>query len=151
MAMVLFNVGQTRFAVACKDVVQVVPNVILKKVPSRSPAFVGLMVWRGKTVPVVDFCQIIEHCPVKQYLHTRIILLKTTQETVERSVGLFAENVYYMNELSPEQFIKQEISMNDYPFLSKGFLDSEGMVFLLDEVEFSQYISEEILHEPMDQ
>lgn len=149
MAMLLFHVGETRFAIGCSDIVQVVPNVLLTKAPFPSLSLAGLLIRAGKQVPIIDFCQLIEQRPAQQFLDSRIILLAIYEGGQEKWMGILVEKVHQMIDLKPEQFTKQDYFLEQCPFISKGYLDEQGMIFTVDLEVFSRFLSAEIFHEPV--
>jgi len=77
MLMLLFYVGDDRYAADCRRVVEVVPTVTLKKLHNAPEYIPGLFNYRGHLVPVIDLCQMIQGMAARAYLSTRIVLVYT--------------------------------------------------------------------------
>jgi len=76
MLMLLFYVGDDRYALDSKRVVEVVPTVALKKLHSAPEYIPGLFNYRGHLVPVIDLCQMIQRRQARAYSIARIVLVK---------------------------------------------------------------------------
>lgn len=101
MLMVVFKLGEERYAIQADCVVEIVPIVALKAVP-QVPAYVaGLFNYKTHVTPVIDLCQLALNRPCRQVLSSRIVLVdydrvlgRTPESTAARRVlGLMAENV----------------------------------------------------------
>ena len=75
MLMLLFYIGDDRYALAARQVVEVISLVELKKL-ARSPKYLaGLLNYRGKIIPVIDINQLLSGNSYQPYLSTRIIIV----------------------------------------------------------------------------
>jgi chemotaxis-related protein WspB len=88
----LVRIGETRFALDAREVVEVVPRVPLHPPPPGQPALAGLLFYRGQVVPVVDIKQLLLGTPCPQQLSTRILLARCAGRTPPL-VGFIAEHV----------------------------------------------------------
>ena len=93
MLLLLFEIGNGRYALDINQIVEIVPLVKLKKIPT-SPTYVsGLMNYRGEGIPVVDLCQLVDNIDCEDALSTRIIIVKYPLHiNGNRSLGLIANN-----------------------------------------------------------
>jgi chemotaxis-related protein WspB len=94
MLLLLFEIGNGRYALDVNQIIEIVPLVKCKKIP-RSPDYVvGLMNYRGKGTPVIDLNQIVDSIPFKDVLSTRIILINNPIAVKDkRPLALIANNV----------------------------------------------------------
>jgi chemotaxis-related protein WspB len=94
MLLLLFEISNGRYALEINQIIEIVPLVKLKKIPT-TPAYVsGLMNYRGEGIPVVDLCQLIESVPFDDALSTRIIIVSyPIQNEEDKPLGLIANNV----------------------------------------------------------
>ena len=141
MAMLLFYAGENRFAIDCSSILRVVPNVILEKVPDRSPFVAGVMALGGELIPVIDFCQIIEKRATHPFLNSRIILLRDFFSGTNRIVGLLGEKVEAIIDLHPNQFNQSESYLHQFPYLEKGYHDDRGIIHAINLREFFRFLS----------
>ena len=145
MAMLLFNVGDNRYAIDAQHVVRIIPQVLLKKMPYTILYMAGLLNMAGHPIPIVDFSQLIENRHTQFFLNSRIILVKDPQAS-ERCVGILAENVNDVVDLHPEQFNQSELYIQHYPYLDKNYSDESGIIQCLNVEAFFRFLSSEIFN-----
>jgi chemotaxis-related protein WspB len=94
MLLLLFEIGNGRYALETSQIIEIVPLVNLKKIPT-TPAYVaGLMNYRGKGIPVVDLCQLVDNASIEDAFSTRIIIVSYPIKNLgDRPLGLIANNV----------------------------------------------------------
>ena len=135
--MLLFYVGKEIFACDSKPVVEVVPKVILKKIPHAPEFCAGLLNFGGIPVPVIDFCRLIENRPSGDSMHTRIILFKNPDSENQTPVmGLIAEKVTETTDQETSSFMDSGIKIKEFPYLG-GVYTINGKVtqlVLIDEL-----------------
>lgn len=123
MLALAFYVGTDRFALACTEVIEVVPRIELRSVP-HAPSFMpGLFTYRGAIVPVVDLCQLIRRTPCPERLSSRIVVVKPSS-TSSHMLGLLAERVLETIELDPKTVIRGGIELPEAPYLGEVFIDN---------------------------
>ena len=94
MLLLLFEIGNGRYALEINQIIEIVPLVKLKKIPTAPTYVSGLMNYRGVGIPVIDLCQLIESIPFDDALSTRIIIVKYhIQDEEDKPLGLIANNV----------------------------------------------------------
>ncbi len=94
MLMLLFYLGDDRYALESRRVVEVVPLVALKKLHHAPEYLAGLFDYRGLIVPAIDLCHLIRGTPCRSYLSTRIILVNYLDRSpTPHIVGLMAERI----------------------------------------------------------
>ncbi|MFP7754751.1 chemotaxis protein CheW [Thermodesulfobacteriota bacterium B35] len=94
MLLLLFETGNGRFALDCREVVEIIPLIRLKKIPASPPHVAGIINYHSQAVPVIDLCALTEDVPCRQVYSTRIILVHyPLTEDEDRLVGLVAERV----------------------------------------------------------
>ena len=94
MLLLLFEIGNGHYALDITQIIEIVPLVKFKKIPT-APAYVsGLMNYRGEGIPVIDLCQLIESFSFDDALSTRIIIVNYPIKNGEnKPLGLIANNV----------------------------------------------------------
>jgi chemotaxis-related protein WspB len=94
MLLLLFEIANGRYALDINRIIEVVPLVNLKKIPITSDYVSGLMNYRGKGIPVIDLCQLVDSVPFEDALSTRIIVVSYPIENEgNKPLGLIANNV----------------------------------------------------------
>jgi chemotaxis-related protein WspB len=85
----LLYVGEDAYAVACRDVLSVVPRPLLRGVPTAPRDVLGVFVFRGGVVPVVDLSLRLGSPPTPDRLSSRVVLVRPK----DRIVGVLAAQV----------------------------------------------------------
>ncbi|NJL89364.1 MAG: chemotaxis protein CheW [Coleofasciculaceae cyanobacterium SM2_1_6] len=159
MLLLLFHVGQERYALESERVVQVFPNLLLKEIRHAPDYISGLFNYQGQIIPVLDLSHLIQGKACPNLLSTRIILVKSqvnstnstksiaqdTQETQNNLVtdpkqinspalhllGLRAERVTTTLDVSPHDLKEKVIRVDAAPYLGKIITDDQGMIQLI--------------------
>ncbi|MDF5706178.1 MAG: chemotaxis protein CheW [Nostoc sp. S4] len=151
--MLLFNVGNERYAIASQEVVEVVPLVLLKSLPHKPEYIAGVFNYRGRITPVIDLCQLMGGEPCSHNLSTRIILVNHCgSNNIKYILGLIAQQVVETLHKSESEFVDSNIQIDAAPYLGKIILDDKGMIqcirikYLLSEAEQVNILPESILN-----
>ncbi len=121
MLMLLFHLGNSRYAIPVTEVVEVTPRVALETI-ARAPDYVaGLFNYRGRHVPVIDLCQVVQKRSCQDLFTTRIILVDFyTAAGPKRTLGLLAERVTDTIECDPAAFTSTGLNIADAPYLGQA-------------------------------
>ncbi len=94
MLLLLFETSDGRYALDSRDVVEIIPLVIPKKITAAPAYMAGIINYRGEPVPVFDLCALADGTPCKHLYSTRIILVRYPLASGrEKLIGLIAERV----------------------------------------------------------
>jgi chemotaxis-related protein WspB len=94
MLLLLFEIGNGRYALDINQIIEIVPLVKFKKIPTTPDYVSGLMNYRGEGTPVIDLCQLIDNVTFENALCTRIIVVKyPVKDEGDKPLGLIANNV----------------------------------------------------------
>ncbi|TFG94394.1 MAG: chemotaxis protein CheW [Myxococcales bacterium] len=91
--MLLFRVGNWNFALACREVEQVLARPRLLDLPGAAPAVIGSFVYRGALTPVVDLCRLLLGTPCPERISSRVLLARVPGDPESRTLGLLAESM----------------------------------------------------------
>lgn len=132
MMYVLFSIGNDRFALDTSHIVEVVPRVELWQIP-KAPLYVaGLFRYRGRLVPVLDLCQLMQGQPCPVRLSTRILLVHYPGEDgVSQILGLMVERVTDTLTSHEVTFAPAGITAEDAPYLQDIATDAHGIIHRL--------------------
>lgn len=129
MLMLLFYVGPDRYALGCSQVVEVIPLVELRKLYHAPEYMAGLFNYRGRIVPVLDLCHLIQGSSSRPCLSTRIILVKYQQNNQnEQLMGLMAERVTDTVNVPASQLKEKGIHLENAAYLGKIIMDEKGTI-----------------------
>jgi len=129
MLMLLFQLGNSRYAVPAREVVEVTSMVELEPLPRTPDHVAGLFNYRGRHVPVLDLCRLFNGHPCANRLTTRMILVDFPLVAGgSRMLGLLAERVTETLQLDDQAFTDTGISVADAPFIGQAAHTEHGLV-----------------------
>jgi chemotaxis-related protein WspB len=154
MLMLLFQINHQRYAIPSQKIVEVIPLVNLTKLTHTPEYFAGVFNYRGRIIPVIDLCQLINHQSCSEHLSTRIILVNhwdmdATAESTPHIMGLIAPRVIETSQVSDIDLIDVDIQIDKPPYLGKMIVDEQGIIqclhveYLLSEVQ-EAYLIEDV-------
>lgn len=130
MLVVLFQVGQARYALPSRDVIEVVPRLELRTLASAPAWLAGLAHVRGEIVPVIDLVARLEQRPASPVLSSRIALVRVATRRGPSVLGVLAERMTGTARLGAAGTYRS-IALPDAPFLGEVRLDGGQLVQLL--------------------
>lgn len=133
MLMVIFQIGDQRYALDSDRVVEIVPLVVFNRVPGAPSYVAGLMQYRGHIVPVIDLCSLAGNESCRRLYSTRIMLVRYAAGRDDpRLLGLLAERVTETLAVDPADLAAMNITSKDSPYLGKVIQDAHGMILCID-------------------
>ena len=130
MLLLTFSLKGNRYAIDATKVVEVLPQVCLRKIPKTPDYVAGVFVCRGSVVPVIDMCTLIYKNPCSKDISTRIVI--TIQR--EKKIGMLCEEVVETIRVSKESLCPLPVETGTTPFLGK-LIKAEEELLQLVEVE----------------
>lgn len=135
MLFVIFHVGDDRYAVEGREVIEIVPLVPLKVLPHAPREVAGLFNYRGMVVPVIDLCAMIGEASCRKILSSRILLVSfPASDGTLHPLGLLAERVVETMTVSKSDLLPMGIDLEDSPYLGK-LICREGRVIQCVRIE----------------
>ena len=133
MLLLLFTLGNHRYGIEARQVIEVVPMAELKAIP-RAPAYVaGILNFRGSPVPVLDLTQMNQSYPSRVCMSTRIILVSyPAGDGTSHILGLMAERVTETAKKNLDEFMPTGVDTPDAPYLGGVANDAHGLLQLMD-------------------
>lgn len=134
MLLLTFIAGSNRHAVDAARVVELVPRVALRAVPHAPEHLAGLLVYRGRVVPVIDLGALLGSGLCRDRLATRIILVETAAadptapNSRRRMLGLIAEQVSDLLTIRPEQAVPPPLILPQAPYLGPIVQTERGQI-----------------------
>ncbi|MBD2496105.1 chemotaxis protein CheW [Nostoc sp. FACHB-280] len=133
MLMLLFKIGNERYAIASQEIVEVIPLLVLKNLPHTPEYLAGVFSYRGHVVPVIDLCQLMRGKTCGNNLSTRIILVNYCRDNhTQHILGLMAEQVVETLHLSTNKFVDSHLPIEAASYLGKMTVDERGIIYCLD-------------------
>jgi chemotaxis-related protein WspB len=129
---VIWTIGDDRYAIESDRVVEVVPVVEVRELP-KCPAWVcGLMNYRGTLVPLVDMAMLIADRPAVRCRATRIVVIRLDDMDGEM-LGLLVENLESVEHCAFESTQAHPgLKVPDAPYLGAVALAADGAIQLVD-------------------
>ena len=94
MLFLQFKVGNDRYVLEVKNIIEIVPFVHLKLIPKAPPYLAGLLNYRGTTIPVIDISYLMNNMACELKLSSRIALIKyTVDDGKSICLGLLSEHM----------------------------------------------------------
>jgi chemotaxis-related protein WspB len=136
MLMLLFQLGNGRYAVPAREVMEVASMVVLEPLPKAPDYIAGLFNYHGQHVPVLDLCKLVSNQSCSNRITTRMILVEFPLETGgTRTLGLLAEQVTETLQLNEQEFTDTGISISDAPYTGRAAHTDHGLVQQLSVAE----------------
>jgi chemotaxis-related protein WspB len=121
----LFTLGEQRFALPARDIVEVLPLLPLKPIP-QAPAWVsGVFAYRGQVVPVMDVSHLALGEPAVRRTSTRVVL---AQYRDGRCLGLILEHVSDTLRCDPAEFKHYGLDNPHARYLGPVREDAQGLL-----------------------
>jgi chemotaxis-related protein WspB len=129
MLLLLFRAGPNVYAMDSRRVIEVIPRVEPRALP-HSPAFLlGLLSYRGRVVPVVDFSVLTGAGTSAKVLSTRIIVTEFTGcEGAVHGIGLVAEHVSEVVDAERCPVIGPSTNLEETPYLGEVRQYANGLI-----------------------
>ena len=149
MLFLLFQLGNDRYALEANRVVEVVPLLSLKQIPTAAKGVAGMFVYRGRAIPALDLCDLTMGRPARERLSTRIIIIEAGSSSsafpAPCLLGLIAERATEMLQRDARDFVQVEVPSAKYhvpgsltsdpshiaPWLGPVLIDDRGVIQLL--------------------
>jgi chemotaxis-related protein WspB len=125
----MFQIGRDRLALDIRRVKEVVPRVRLQPLAGAPPWLAGVLVYRGRTVPVLDLHRLVGAGDCPPHLSSRIIL--TPHGGEDRLLGLLAAQVADLRDV-PEPTHTARLTGPGQPDLGTTVINEGGLLHLLD-------------------
>lgn len=146
MLFLLFHLGQDRYLLEAKQIAEILPLVDILALPQAPPGVAGVFNYRGALVPALDLSQIILGRPAERRLHTRIILVRhTDQSSTTPLLGLIVEKATDTRRLEASDFSPPGVSA---PNLGPVTTDRDGLAQRIEVQQLLPAFTLDLLRQP---
>ncbi|MEI7728815.1 MAG: chemotaxis protein CheW [Verrucomicrobiota bacterium] len=129
MIFLLCQIGNDRYALEIRHVVEVLPRVHLKQIPQAARGIAGVFNYHGEPVPVVDLAAMALDLPARASLCTRLLVVQyPVAEGRTGLLGLLAEHATDTLRREPSDFQPPEVSPPQAPYLGPVTSDERGLI-----------------------
>ena len=128
--MLLFRVGQERYALDTTSVVEVIPKVDLLPYHGTQPIVAGRFNYQGQIVPVLDLSQFLGDKPCPSVLSSRIIIVAIARPDRyhKRLLGLLVEKATETLSGDRVDLAEDSIKLAQRPYLGDVVLQDRAMI-----------------------
>ena len=135
MLMLICDVGKERYAIPCKEIVEVISLVKLQNL-SQVPKYVaGLLNYRGDIIPIIDLCELLTSNQHSYKFSTRILVVKYfNEQQTPYLLGLIAEKVTETLNIEEADLKYLEIP-GEKPFYSGEIITAQHGIILCIQVK----------------
>lgn len=139
MLLLLFRLGDDRYALDTRDVAAVVPMVVLKRIPEAPDGVAGVFNYRGAPVPVIDL-----RPPASEGraggVNTRIVIIRDPSTRGEgRLIGLVADGATSTLTRTADEFVDPGLAGPRY----LGPVTQDGS-HVVQRVQVSELLTDEV-------
>ena len=125
-----FRIGEQRFALDVREVIEVLPRRPLKPIAQAPTWVAGVLAHRGVMVPVIDLSVLSFGRPAVQRTSTRLVLVHYRPDELQppRWLGLILEQATDTLRCNPEDFQPYGLDNRQAPYLGPVREDAQGLV-----------------------
>jgi len=129
MLFILFHIGEDRYVIDAKKVLEVIPLVKLNNFSSAPGYIAGLCNYRGTPVPTIDIRYLLDNIASQQFMSTRILIVEYSGfENSEHLLGVIAENAIETIVLEESSFRQAALQSSEQNFASRIMTDARGII-----------------------
>jgi chemotaxis-related protein WspB len=133
MLFLLFELGEDRYAIDVRQIVEVLPLVHTKRLPQAPAGVAGLFNYRGAPVPAIDVSQLALGRPSALRLSTRLLLVRYPfDDGAPRLLGLIVERVTRTARHDERDFVAAGVRIEGAPYLGPVTMDADGVLQRVD-------------------
>jgi chemotaxis-related protein WspB len=152
MLFLLFQIGEDRYAIEAKQVLEVLPLVHLKRIPQAPSSVAGILNYHGASVPLIDLTELVLGRPSTAKMSTRIIVAPYLSESGKKHlIGLLAEQVMETMQRPESDFVDSGVTAAGSPYLGSVATEKSGIIQRI-EVHglLPQGLRDQLFREPVD-
>jgi chemotaxis-related protein WspB len=125
MLFIVFQLGDDRYALNGRELVEVLPLMTVKRLPHAPAGIAGMLDYHGVPLPVVDLSSLALGRPAADRISTRILIAEGRDG---RRLALIAERANEMLTREPADFNDSGVTISDAPYLGPVTRDARGIV-----------------------
>lgn len=143
MLMLIFHIDDDLYTIESSSVVEIIPRVPLRKIHHVPQYVAGLFNYRGEIVPVIDLCHLLRDTLSRNYLSTRIIMVKDNYH--QQHLGLIAERITETLNVRETDFVNSGIKVKEAAYLGGILMNKKGIIQRIDLRELFDYAADTYL------
>lgn len=141
MRCLAFQLGEGRYALPLRDILEVLPLLPVVRVPHAPDYISGIINYREQAVPVLDLCQLVLDRPCEERMSTRLIVVRwQLSGRAARLLALMVERAVNEMKLDTKTF-QPPLQIDETPYLGRLAVSATGLVQM---VTVSQLLPQEM-------
>lgn len=128
MLLLLFYIGNDRYALDARQVAEVLPIVALKQIPATPPWVAGVFSYRGAPLPVIDLKALATGQPAQRRLGTRIMLVHYPAAGANGLLGVVVERATETVRREASEFRPYGVDNPGARYLGRVADDPRGLI-----------------------
>ena len=128
MLLLVFQLGDHRFALDTQGVVEVLPLVECRPLPQAPTGVAGVFNFHGTPVPLLDLAALALGTSSRLRMSTRIILVNYEDGGETHLLGLLAEKTTATIRRTEAEFAEAGVAVDSAPYLGPVTSDERGMI-----------------------
>jgi len=145
MLFLLFQLGQDRYALDARDLMEILPLVQVKHLPHAPAGIAGMLDYHGDVLPVIDLSALALGRAAVQRISTRILVVAMVGG---RRFALIAERANETLQREAGDFTTTDVTMDAAPYLGPVTRDARGIVqWITPQKLFSTAVFDALFHE----
>ncbi len=118
-----------RYLIPTDNVIEVVPYVKPRMVPHAPEYVVGMIDYRGDTLPLVDMCVLLSNKSCKVALCSRILIGESwSKKGKAYRIGWLLDGVTETVRVDDDEFKSDPVNLKDTPYLGDVATDDKGIM-----------------------
>ncbi|MDV9032159.1 chemotaxis protein CheW [Pseudomonas sp. RAC1] len=138
-----FSIGQQRFALDVREVIEVLPLRPLKPIAQAPHWVAGILGHRGTLVPVIDLSALSFGTPAPRRTSTRLVLVHYQGDPLRAPLrlGLVLEQATHTLRSQPDEFLPYGVDNREARYLGPVRQDEHG---LLQRIQVDDLLDEDV-------
>jgi chemotaxis-related protein WspB len=133
MLLLLFQLGDDRYALDARQVAEVLPLVTITRIPHAPPGVAGVFNYRGAPVPAIDLSQLTIGRPAHARLSTRLVVVHYPDGSGNtRLLGLVAEKATGTVRRELGDFVASGVTNPETAHVGSVATDAGGLTHWID-------------------
>jgi chemotaxis-related protein WspB len=145
MLFIVFQLGQDRYALDARELVEILPLMQVKRLPQAAVGIAGILDYHGVTLPVIDLSELALGRKALERTSTRVLIAELANG---RRLALIAERANEMLQRESTDFTATAVAVDAAPYLGPITRDARGIVqWIAPEKLFSTAVHDALFHQ----
>jgi chemotaxis-related protein WspB len=125
MLFLIFQLGQDRYALDARELLEILPLAQIKRLPHAPTGIAGLLDYHGVLLPVIDLSALTLGRSAAERISTRMVVVEMANG---RRFALIAERANELLQREATDFTEAEVAVDAAPYLGPVTRDARGIV-----------------------